>query len=143
MAEGMLRHALAARALTAAWTVTSAGTHAQAGLPPPPFAVACAAEWGADISALRSRPLAAIDLMSCARIVALDRGHLDLLRAVLPPDYPGQLDLLPAADGRGHIEVSDPYGGTRRDYAGAARLIAAGVEMLVEELATAASQRAR
>lgn len=139
MAEGMLRVALAARGLERAWTVGSAGTHARTGMSPPPFAIACAADWGADISGVRSRPLAAVDLAACARIVALDRGHLELLRALLPPDYRGQLDLLPAAAGGGRIEVPDPYGGARRDYAHAARLIGAGVGVLVEELATEAA----
>lgn len=133
MAEGLFRAALAASGAPSEWRVDSAGTHAATGSAPAPLAVEVAAEFGADIAAQRSRPFEVRDFQHFGHIVALDRGHLDLIEFLRPEDYPGTVTMLPAADGSGVIEVPDPYGRARRAYVRAARLIADGIAVLMRE----------
>lgn len=134
LAQGLLEAILAAQGLAAHYRVDSAGTSARAGLAPAPLAVACAAALGADIGAQRSRPVVAADFHAFEDIYALDRGHLDFLLAIRPAGHRGRIRLLPAADGRGAIDVPDPWGRPARAYERAARLIAAALPQVVADL---------
>ncbi len=147
IAEGILRAALTENHLDAEWSVDSAGIHAVYGLPPAPLAIKAAADYGADIRMLRSRPFRTQDFASAEHIFALDLGHLDFLQAVRPADFRGGISLLPAASGGGGINVPDPYGRSRSDFIAATRLIAAGIGVLLGDLSRwngdAGAQRAR
>ena len=93
-----------------------------------------AAHYGADISSLRSRPFEAVDFERFDIIVPMDRGHLDLLTAICPETFTGTISMLPSSGGTGFIDVPDPYGGARRGYEKAGKLIAAGTGALLEQL---------
>ncbi len=134
MAEGLFQAALDDNGEHTGWVVDSAGTHAREGIRPEPAAVAVASEYGADISALRSRPLEQADFVRFDTIVALDRGHLDLISFIRPEAFAGTITLMPSTARSGFIEVPDPYGGNRRGYETAGRLIADGVIALLAEL---------
>ncbi len=136
LAQGLLERALVARGLSELVTVDSAGTHARAGMRPEPFAVEVAAARGADIAEQRSRALATEDFYKFQHIIALDLGHLDQLRFMQPPDSGAVTRLLLAGmAARGDAEVPDPYGEDLSAFEYCARLIDAGINRLVDELA--------
>ena len=136
IAQGLLE--ARARARGAPLIVDSAGTHARVGDPPAPFAIEAAAHYGADIAGQRSRPLAPDDFTRFDWLVALDLSHLDFLHGVRPALATGDVRLLLARMARGgDAEVPDPYGGTRTEFDYATRLIALGVDSLLEEILSA------
>ena len=134
MAEGLFRAALNDGHGGGEWRVDSAGTHAGSGLAPEPAAVTVTARYGADISTLRSRSFEPADFERFDIIVPMDRGHLDLLTAICPETFTGTISLLPSGGETGFIEVPDPYGGARRGYEKAGKLIADGTSELLEQL---------
>jgi protein-tyrosine phosphatase len=87
--------------------VESAGTHDyHAGQPPDRRALRHARERGYDLSAQRARQLRKRDFEEFDVIVAMDRGHLEILRAHCPPQHQAKLRMLV----HGH-DVPDPYYG--------------------------------
>ena len=70
MAEGMLRVKLGVLGLEQGAIIDSAGMHAEVGRSPELFAVELAAESGADIAGLLSRPfrLSTIGVSGCSRV---------------------------------------------------------------------------
>ncbi|MBX9607962.1 MAG: low molecular weight phosphotyrosine protein phosphatase [Gammaproteobacteria bacterium] len=147
--EGLLRTAIAECGI-AGVTVASAGLHAVVGASATPKAQSVARDYGVDLSAHVARQFEKEDFERFDHIYALDGGHLEQLRDLAPKDYRGTLSLLPAPRGTRGIEVFDPFGRSRRAYARAAALIAAGVGVILSgwlERASAARvdeyQRAR
>ncbi|MGE5640561.1 MAG: low molecular weight protein-tyrosine-phosphatase [Clostridia bacterium] len=87
--------------------VESAGTHGyHVGEPPDARAQDHARRRGYDLSALRARQVRKRDFEQFDVIVALDRGHLEILRANCPAEHAPKLRLL--VKGR---DVPDPYYG--------------------------------
>ena len=134
MAEGVFRAAVNDLCAADEWLVDSAGIQAGFGHPPEPNAVTVAAHYGADISTLRSRPFEAADFAGFDIIIAMDLGHLDLLNAICPETFTGTISLLPSVGSTEFIEVPDPYGGARRGYEKAGKLIVDGTGELLERL---------
>lgn len=135
VAEGVLRARAAQAGRGDDVHVDSAGMHAQAGRAPEPFAVELAAELGADISALASRPFEPADFDRFDRLIAMDLGHLDFLLATRPPTCSAEISLL--LDDVGdlkRVEVPDPYQQDRGAYEFSARLINIGIDHLLEDL---------
>jgi len=87
--------------------VESAGTHDyHAGDAPDTRAQKHARERGYDLSAQRARQVRRRDFEEFDLIVAMDRGHLEILRDNCPPQHQGKLRMLV----KGH-DVPDPYYG--------------------------------
>ena len=76
------------------------------GQPPDRRAILHARRRGYDLSALRARQVRRRDFAEFDHIVAMDRGHLELLRSQCPPEHQPKLRLL--IKGR---DVPDPYYG--------------------------------
>ncbi|MEQ8231821.1 MAG: low molecular weight protein-tyrosine-phosphatase [Gammaproteobacteria bacterium] len=131
LAEGLFR--AAATQLEGHWRIDSAGMHALVGQPPAPLAIETAAARGCDISDLRARQFVPADFARFDNLVAMDRGHLDYLRALRPATWDGCLALLHDATGR-PFEVPDPYGRTVTAYRRAAALVEGGIAALIAEL---------
>lgn len=135
LAEGLFQRHVNAQGAADRYRVDSAGTMAREGMPPAPFAVEVAAEYGVDISAQRSRALAPADFSRFDVIVGMDLGHVDFLNAVRPADATARVRLLLAGlAGEGNAEVPDPYRRDRQDFEYAARLIEIGVLRLFAAL---------
>lgn len=130
LAAGLLRARVAAHD---GWVVDAAGIAAHAGLPSPPHTLTTARELGVDLHGARSRAVVATDFARYPNIVAMDRGHLDYLRAVCPADYHGHIDLLHDAAGNA-LEIPDPYGRSLRAYRAVAARLVIGIEALYVEL---------
>src|SRR3546814_8233795 len=97
--------------------VDSAGTaDYHIGEPPSERAVRLGARRGYDLRALRARQLCRADFADFDIILAMDRGHLRHLKALLPPDARCRvhmfLEVLPAAG----PDVADPFYGDDSVY---------------------------
>lgn len=134
-AEVVLRERLAEAGLAAQVTVDSAGTaDYHVGEPPSEPALRVGARRGYDLSTLRARQLCRADFADFDLILAMDRGHLRRLEALLPPDAKCRvhlfLEVLPEAG----IEVPDPFYGDDRDYEAMLDMIEAAVPAWVARL---------
>jgi protein-tyrosine phosphatase len=104
-AEGVLRHL--SRQLGMEVHVESAGTHDyHVGQPPDRRAQHHAQGRGYDLSAQRARQLRKRDFEEFDLIVAMDRGHLEILQQHCPPQHRAKVRML--LDGH---DVPDPYYG--------------------------------
>jgi protein-tyrosine phosphatase len=134
LAEGLMRDKVAAAGLSHEIGVDSAGTHGyHVGEPPDPRAVAIAWRYGIAIGGLRARAVSGDDFRTFDLIVALDRGHLNLLRSRCPQGTDHKISLLLSFAGEDG-DVPDPYYGSDADFETAYRLIAAGVDGILQHL---------
>ena len=134
LAEALCRRMLADRLgvreselSTRGYTVRSAGIAAFPGDAASPEAVDLAAQFGADLSTHRSRPVNPELLATATDVLAMTAGHLAVLRMRFPTDGP-EPQLL-----AGPHDVPDPIGGTRDDYEHCAALIAAHLHQRIAE----------
>ena len=117
-AEVILRDLALQHAPALSLHVDSCGTHAyHVGEPPDPRSQKAAAGRGYDLSALRGRKIQAQDFVRFDWILALDRGHLQILQQQCPPSLQHKLALLsrhcplyPEQD------VPDPYYGGQAGF---------------------------
>ena len=115
-AEAIARYFIETTGLGGELEVDSAGTQGyHAGEAPDPRACKVAAQRGYDMSALRARKLEYLDYQRFDLLLAMDRGHLDVMTRDCPPVYRNKLalfmDFTPDAE---HEEVPDPfYGGVQ------------------------------
>ena len=109
--EGVLRAAAERRGL--AVRVASAGTHDyHVGEAPDPRAVKHASKRGYDLSTLRASQVEPADFSRHDYILAMDRGHLRMLRAIAPAKARAKVGLfLEASASWKDEDVPDPYYG--------------------------------
>jgi protein-tyrosine phosphatase len=111
-AAGVFAHFVREAGLEGRVQVESAGTHGyHVGKPPDERAQDHASRRGYDLSALRARQVHKGDFEAFDLVVALDRGHLEILHANCPPKHACKLRLL--VKGR---DVPDPYYGGPEDF---------------------------
>ena len=117
-AEWVLRRKVEAAGLHERVQVASAGTHDyHVGAPADERSAHHAQLRGYDLSRHRARKVHPLDFRRFDLILALDRGHLELLADEAPPDAAGKLRLLMEFAPRGFPEeVADPYHGGRRGF---------------------------
>ncbi len=101
------------------------------------LAIKAAERRGYDISGLRARPVAAADIARFDHVLAMDRGHMTMLRRLAPRELIGRLQMFAGTD------VADPYGGGARDYERALDVIEAGCGDLLATLTPEAKAKAR
>jgi protein-tyrosine phosphatase len=111
--EGVLRHLAEKRGLADRVRVESAGTHDyHVGEGPDPRSVRHASKRGYDLSRLRASQVSREDFFTYDYILAMDRGHLRILRSMAPGDARARLGLFLEASARWKGEdVPDPYYG--------------------------------
>lgn len=113
--EGVLRHLARDRGLAERIRIASAGTHDyHVGEAPDARSVHHAARRGYDLSQQRAAQVSREDFQAHDYILAMDRGHLRILRGLQPAGSRAKLGLFLEASGRWKDEdVPDPYyGGT-------------------------------
>jgi protein-tyrosine phosphatase len=135
-AEGVFRHLVRSEGLEDRIGTDSAGTHDyHVGEPPDPRSVAAAMRRGYDIKDLRARRLAPDDFARFDLLLAMDRGHLRLMRRLAPAPAAPRLRLfLDYAPRLGLSDVPDPYYGDARDFESALGLIEHGARGLLDAL---------
>ena len=111
--EGVLRHLAEMRGLSDRVRVASAGTHDyHVGDAPDPRTLKHAARRGYDFSAQRAAQVTMQDFVEFDYILAMDRGHLRILRGLQPAGSKAKLGLFLEASGKWKGEdVPDPYYG--------------------------------
>ena len=127
-AEGVFREL--SRKVGAEVHVESAGTHDyHVGQPPDRRALHHAKGRGYDLSAQRARQLRKRDFEEFDLIVAMDRGHLEILQAHCPPQHQRKLRMLV----HGH-DVPDPYYGGTEGFEQVLDMVEAACLGLLHEL---------
>jgi len=113
--EGVLRHLAEKRGLAEKVRIASAGTHDyHVGEAPDPRSQHHASKRGYDLSGQRAAQVSRQDFDEFDYILAMDRGHLRLLRAIQPEGAKARIGLFLDASAKWKGEdVPDPYyGGT-------------------------------
>lgn len=91
-----------------------------------PHSITVAAEYGADLTQHRARPLTDTMLLQADKIYTMTRSQADLLKRIYPS---GSEKIKTLCD----QDVSDPYGGTEEDYRLCAQQIWEGLQTRWEE----------
>jgi protein-tyrosine phosphatase len=135
-AEGVLREMVRKAGLSDTVVVESAGTHGyHIGEPPDERAQRHALQRGYDLSALRATRDSSADFERYDWILAMDRGHYELLRRSCPAKHLAKLKLfLSFAPELGVDEVPDPYYGGPDGFERVLDLIEAAARGVVEQL---------
>ncbi|CAL94229.1 low molecular weight protein-tyrosine-phosphatase [Azoarcus olearius] len=135
-AEGVALHMIHSGGLGAHVHVDSAGTHGyHVGEAPDPRTLKAAARRGYDLSPLRARKLELRDFQDFDLLLAMDRGHLDLMKRACPEVYRPKLDLfLRYAAKTGFDEVPDPYYGGPQGFEMVLDMCEAGVDGLLDRI---------
>jgi protein-tyrosine phosphatase len=129
-AAGVFAHFVRQAGLEEAIEVQSAGTHDyHTGEAPDARAQAHARQRGYDLSALRARQVRRRDFEEFDLIVAMDRGHLEILERNCAPEHLGKLRLL--IKGR---DVPDPYYGGPDGFDRVLDMVEAGCLALLAEV---------
>ena len=109
--------------------VTSAGFHAAPGRPADPVMVDVAQSHGINLAGWQSRTVDASLVDSSDVIFVMEIAHLDALYAAHPAARNKTFLLgAAAAEGRGSVEVADPYGKHRSAYENAYRQVSTAVD---------------
>lgn len=111
--EGVLRHLAQQRGLADRIRIASAGTHDyHVGEAPDPRTVKHASKRGYDLASQRAAQVTREDFDSFDYILAMDRGHLRILKQLQPPGARAKVGLFLEASGKWKGEdVPDPYYG--------------------------------
>jgi protein-tyrosine phosphatase len=116
--EAVLRHVARERGLGERVRVASAGTHGyHVGESPDPRAVSHASRRGYDLSGQRAMQVEARHFGEFDYILAMDRGHLRVLRGMQPRGANAKLGLFLDASARwAGQDVPDPYYGGAEEF---------------------------
>jgi protein-tyrosine phosphatase len=127
-AEGVMRHL--AEKMNIPVQVESAGTHDyHVGDAPDRRAQQHARNRGYEIGEQRARQLRKRDFEQFDLLVAMDRGHLEIMQAHCPPQHQGKLRML--VDGH---DVPDPYYGGVEGFEQVLDMVEAACLGLISEL---------
>ena len=135
-AEGVFRHLANAAGLGNDAKIASAGTHSyHVGNPPDPRTVRAAANRGIDLSNQRARRVRREDFHKFDLILAMDRSHLEHLRALRPKDSLAEvrlfLDYHPSEILK---DVPDPYYGGDNGFEDVLDMIEQTITQLIKIL---------
>ena len=135
-AEGVARYWLHMLGLDGVVTVDSAGIGgSHAGEAPDARSQRVAAQRGYDLSRLRARRLTTDDFARFDLLLAMDKGHRDVMLRKAPPEHRDKVRLLLSfAPELGRREVPDPYYGGASGFDDALDLCEAGVRGLLDVL---------
>jgi protein-tyrosine phosphatase len=135
-AEGVFRHLARERGVLKALRVESAGTHDyHVGEAPDARAVAHAARRGYDIARLRARQVSGEDFHDFDRILAMDHGHLRLLKSIAPAASPARISMFLDHSRRWYgLDVPDPYYGASRGFEEVLDMVEEASARLLEEI---------
>jgi protein-tyrosine phosphatase len=127
-AEGQFRATVRAAGLEGRFTIDSAATtDFHVGNPPDARTVQAARRRGLDLAPLRARQVGLEDFAAFDYVVAMDRGHLEILSAMAPPGAGQRVSLLlDHAPACGLRDVPDPYYGGPDGFETVLDLIEAG-----------------
>lgn len=139
MMEALLQQALDAAAGDGAFLVTGGGVGADDGRPPSQGTVRAMEARGLDVRRHRSRHITPSIARGVWRVYAAERYQVDHVRAFIPPEQHGKVQLL------GGEEIPDPIGSGQAVYDSVAaqveRLIGPTVAQILADVATEEAAR--
>jgi low molecular weight protein-tyrosine phosphatase len=139
-AHGVFLHLVREAGLADRVRVDSAGTHDyHVGEPPDARSQAHAQRRGYDLSALRARQISRRDFDRFDRILAMDRGHLAILRRMAPVRYDGLGLFMDYARPSPGPDVPDPYYGAGDGFERVLDMIERAATGLLDDLRESAS----
>lgn len=134
-ADGILRHKLLEQGLDHLVMTDSVGTHSyHIGEPPTSTGLRLALQRGYDYSDLRARQLNSRDFENFDLILAMDHGHLDIIKDNCPEPHLHKIAMFLDYCDQSNKEVNDPYYGGPSDYEAMLDVIEAGVTGLLSHL---------
>ena len=135
-AEGVFRALVAAEGLADRIQTDSAGTHGyHVGEPPDRRSAAAAGKRGIDLTDLRARKVRLSDFGEFDLVLAMDRGHAEILRRQCPPEQAGRVRLfLDFAPALGIQDVPDPYYGEGDGFERVLDMVEAGARGVLEHI---------
>ena len=134
-AEAVFRKLAADAGMSDTITADSAGTHDyHVGEPPDPRAQGVAAQRGYDLSALRARQVEPSDFQRFDLIVAMDRGHFEILSDMAPSAAHKLSLMMSYAREFKEKDVPDPYGRGPDDFELALDMLEDAARGLLESL---------
>ena len=135
-AEAVFRAKAAARGLSERVFADSAGTHGyHIGEPPDPRTRAAAQRRGYPMASRFARKVSAADFRAFDLVVAMDEGHLRLLKRMAPAPAGEKLRLfMELVREATHRDVPDPYYGGPDGFDHVLDLVEAGVDALLDEI---------
>ncbi|MBN8440417.1 MAG: low molecular weight phosphotyrosine protein phosphatase [Thauera sp.] len=138
-AEGVARHFIETGGLGSWIEVDSAGTNGyHAGEAPDQRTQKAAMKRGYDLSKLRARKLDQLDYQRFDLLLAMDRGHLDIMRRACPEIYRPRLGLfMDYARDSEFDEVPDPYYGGPMGFDAVLDMCENGVRGIIESIVRA------
>jgi protein-tyrosine phosphatase len=116
--EGVLRHLAQQRGLADRVRIASAGTHDyHVGQCPDPRTVKHASKRGYDLSSQRAQQLSPAHFHAYDYILAMDRGHMRIIRGMAPKEAKARIGMFLEASAQWKGEdVPDPYYGGVQDF---------------------------
>jgi protein-tyrosine phosphatase len=141
-AEAVFRAKAAARGLGGRVFADSAGTHGyHVGEPPDPRTRATAQRRGYPMAGMFARKVSAADFRAFDLVVAMDEGHLRLLRRIAPAGDSEKLRLfMELVRDAAHRDVPDPYYGGPNGFDEVLDLVEAGIDALLDEIESMIAQ---
>ena len=135
-AEAVARHFIQAAGLADAIEVDSAGTNGyHAGEAPDRRTRKVAQLRGYDLADLRARKLEVLDFQRFDLVLAMDRGHLEIMQRLCPEVYQPRLRLfMEYARDSEFDEVPDPYYGGPRGFEAVLDMCEDGVQGVLDSL---------
>ncbi|MEP7262299.1 MAG: low molecular weight protein-tyrosine-phosphatase [Usitatibacter sp.] len=134
--EGVLRHLAQERGLADLIEIRSAGTHDyHVGEPPDSRTVRHAGKRGYDLSAQRAQLVIPRHFQQYDYILAMDRGHLRLLRKMAPANAKARLGMFlePSAKWEGE-DVPDPYYGGAEGFEQVLDMVEESAELWLDRI---------
>jgi len=140
IAEAAMKRLLLEAGMAEPWSIASAGTWTEDGLPAHPKAIKAANGLGLDLSRHRSRMVKAEMMAEADLIVVMHQGHKEALQAEFP-ECRGRIALLGELAGERALEIPDPANTRFTDSEGAARMIVSWTEKGFGEMVKKAASR--
>ena len=135
-AEAVFNHVAESKGVVSNFTVRSAGTHGyHVGEPPDARAVEKAAGRGFSMKGMSAQKVVISDFDDFDYIVAMDRGHLEILNDLQPANTKAEVVLfMDYCDSYSDKDVPDPYYGGDEGFDVVLDIIEDGVEGLLQKI---------
>jgi protein-tyrosine phosphatase len=135
-AEAVFRARAARRGFGERVFADSAGTHGyHVGDPPDPRSCDAAQRRGYPMAGLVARKVTAADFGAFDLVVAMDQGHLAILKRLAPAPARGKLRLfMELVREATHRDVPDPYYGGPEGFEAVLDIVEAGIDALLDEI---------
>ncbi len=134
-AEALLRQKLEDLGMSSGFLIDSAGTHNyHVGNSSDDRAIKAAMKRNIDMFEIRARQIKPDDFKNFDFIIAMDQGHLRLLKNTAPNQHQGKISLFLDHSNQGLIDVPDPYYGDLNGFEDVLDILEEGMDGLINHV---------